>query len=752
MKKVLAVFLIAFISAAGPAFAQKVDLTEFPAFVRVGFDTSFLKRKDSFMLFIPEQQEINWRLSIDSSNIQQVSGAETRVWLRLPARRGNRPIIIRDLALPGMPEKNLFPVLKGKKEQFCILIPFTVPPELFKSRTGIALFLPAIGQNWQVYLNGILIKNEVAYDFLDLPRNAERALHGAVINVNPRILNPEGQNIFAFMVEGDPLDARLGLSAKASYLLDTYETLFPLHIQYVSLAFIGVYLFFAAYHFVLFLLRPKNKSYLMFSIGSALLALHLFCKTYLAYDIIQDTKIIRGFELATMIAIVPAFLAFFDTAVHGRASIFTKVFSIVSLVPLILQFFFWREAFQLIWTLIAFIPALFVLFKDVAVPFRGAWRHYRRLMKEKGQVFKTVRKSLSRLEPSRILLGLVVVGATVSLNILNLLAGTGESVLQYGFMLLVFGTATVLAGQFARVYTDIETVHEVLEKKVTKRTEDLESSLKDQESLNARLSETASRYQAVSETATIDMQVAVQVQQGFFPKLSPKTEQWEAAFVLLPASGISGDFFDFYLSDDGKKMNGLVVGDVSGHGIASGLVTVLARSIFYRNFHEHKKSNLGNVMEAINTELIKELASVDNYLTAALLRLDDDGRVEYTSAAHTEICYKGADKPRAVELKPRGVDHYKGLPMGRAAFESPYKSIRFKLNRGDFVLIYTDGMSEGRNVDHEEFGLRGVLDAMSTAPTEDVRGALNFIMQEWRFHTSGTRMTDDVTAVLLRRR
>jgi len=157
-------------------------------------------------------------------------------------------------------------------------------------------------------------------------------------------------------------------------------------------------------------------------------------------------------------------------------------------------------------------------------------------------------------------------------------------------------------------------------------------------------------------------------------------------------------------------------------------------------------------METINKELIAELAAVDNYLTAVLLRMDDEGRVEYTSAAHTEICYKGADKQHAVELKPRGVDHYKGMPMGRSAFESPYKSIRFKLNKGDFVLIYTDGVSEGRNVDHEEFGLSGVLDAMSTAPTEDARGALNFIMQEWRFHTSGTRMGDDVTAVLLHRR
>ncbi|TFG83079.1 MAG: serine/threonine-protein phosphatase, partial [Spirochaetales bacterium] len=182
-----------------------------------------------------------------------------------------------------------------------------------------------------------------------------------------------------------------------------------------------------------------------------------------------------------------------------------------------------------------------------------------------------------------------------------------------------------------------------------------------------------------------------------------------------------------------------------------GLITVLARSIFYRNFYERRHRSLGAVLEAINDELIPELSSVENFITAILLRQDDDGRVEYASAAHTEILYRGAEKIRAVPLRPREGTEYKGPPLGREGIVAPYTSIRFSLKPGDSILIYTDGLDESRTVDGEPFGIDGVLASFSSAPTGDAAQMLDYIMQEWRYHVSGTKVADDTTVVLLKK-
>ena len=66
------------------------------------------------------------------------------------------------------------------------------------------------------------------------------------------------------------------------------------------------------------------------------------------------------------------------------------------------------------------------------------------------------------------------------------------------------------------------------------------------------------------------------------PKTAPKNDAWDIAFEFIPMSGVSGDLYDFYVSEG--EITGLTLCDVSGHGIASGLVTMIARSVFFRNF------------------------------------------------------------------------------------------------------------------------------------------------------------------------
>lgn len=707
--------MLAFMATA--AWAEAIDLTALTAYVRPGFRLEWV-----FQTPLPSEKE----------------------WTVIPGARGNRPLIMRELGLEGSPEKTLFPLGRGKPMRYCIMIPFTPDEELLASRSGVGLFLPYIGMNWQIYLNGSLIRDET-YTSGSGEMRLERAVRGALVEMDTRTLR-RGKNLLAVMIEGDPLDDRTGFFLGSGYSIDAYDKLERLKSETAKLGLIGIYFFFAIYHFVLYALRPKAKSYLFYGLATILLAAYFFSRTYLSAEIILDTKIIRTIEITSLLLMAPMFLAFFDTMLGRPVSKFAKVYGAVFTVAAVLQSFFWSEAFVRLWMYTVPVAVAYILIMDLALPILRAGKAYFRECR--GSFWKPLWLTATT-DAGKLLLSVLVIGLTMAIDVSGLNANRSVLYSEYGFLFLAFGTAAVLAGQFNVVYRDIETLRVSLEDRVEARTRELESVLAEQDGLSVRLSETSAGLQAASEAAAKDMRIATQVQQGFFPNVAPRTDQWEAAFAFLPASGISGDFYDFYMR--GSRLDGLVVGDVSGHGIASGLITVLARSFFHRNFYELKQRSLGAVLEAINDELIPELSSVENFITAVLLRLDDDGTVEYASAAHTEILYKSVDKLRVVPLKPRSVADYKGPPLGREGIESPYKSVRFALKPGDAILIYTDGIDEAKNVDGEPFGMEGVREAFTTAPAGDAAGMLDFVMGEWRFHVSGTKIADDATAIILKK-
>jgi len=710
--------IAALLATAYCAGAQEVDLSAVDAYVRPGFSLEWVYQT-------PLPGEAGWTV--------------------VPGSPGDRPLVMRDLGLPGAPERRLLPVGREAPRKYCVMLPFVAGEELLASRTGVGLYIAQIGQNWQIYLNGALVRDET-YTAGDGTMRVERAVRGALVELDTRYLK-KGQNRLTIMVAGDPRDDRTGMFMGGPYLIDSYGKLEAMRSEGLKLILIGIYFFFGLYHAILFALRPKAKSYLYYGIATALLSVYLFCRTYLVYEIVLDTRIIKAFELGALFLLVPAFMAFFDSALGKPVSAFAKVYGAAFGLAAVLRVFFWSEAFLRAWQYTVALPILYIVVADIGAAIARAVRDYSG--PGKGSFPRRLAGGVAGADASKLLVGVLVVSAALLLDIVGLNSGRSVTYSDYAYLLLVFGTAATLAGRFVRAYEDSEALGADLAGRVEARSRELESTLSDQGELSVRLSETRTRLQSRFDAAAKDMRVAARVQQGFFPSVAPRNAQWDSAFAFLPASGISGDFYDFYTR--GERLDGMVVGDVSGHGIASGLITVLARSIFHRNFHELRNRSLGSILESINQELIPELASVDNFITAAMLRFGTDGGVEYSSAAHTEVLYKGADKIRAMPLKPKGSRDYKGPPLGREGIEAPYTSIRFNMKPGDVILVYTDGFDEAKNVDGAPFGVDGMLGALTSAPEGDAAQMLDFIVREWRFHVSGSKIADDATAVLFKK-
>ncbi|MBL8965471.1 MAG: SpoIIE family protein phosphatase, partial [Spirochaetaceae bacterium] len=660
-------------------------------------------------------------------------------WTRLPADPGRRIASIRDLKLPGEPERSFWDVLPGRARKYCIVATFDAAPELLESSSGVGLYLQEVGRNWEVYLNGSILRSEV-YLSRDGRIERERAVHGALVPVDKRYLK-EGKNVLAIAIYGTPGDFRNGLFSTGPYLIGDYQSLLALKAEYLDLMLIGIYFFFAVYHVILFALRPANTPYLLHGLGTLAFALYLFSRSYIVFDVVSDTAIIRGLELSSIFLVFPLFLAFFDLCNRGRTTLFTWIYGGVCLLFALLAPIVAGEQLLFVWRLSAPLALLYLLAADVVLPLRDAFRAAGR--SDAGappaarlKAFLSASNFWTVAIAAAIVL-LAAVAAAVGFN-----SKGAFTAAKYGGFLLILGSAAVLASQFTRVYRQVEELNAGLEAKVRDRTAALADAMEEQAGLNENLAAANRRLQSALDVAAKDMRIAVQVQQGFFPQHPPALADWDIAFAYLPAQGVSGDFYDFYV-DEGK-LEGLVVGDVSGHGVSSGLITVLARSVFYRNSRALRGHSLGRVIEEVNVELSKELSAVENYLTAIFLRFDGNS-VEYANAAHPELAFRRAGRARASYVVPPS-DDYRGPPLGREGIEAPYRALKFEVGSGDSLFAYTDCLLESRDVDGHPFGSEGLISAYGRAPDGTASEMLQYIMEDWRFHVRGASVADDLTA------
>ncbi|MBN1243740.1 MAG: serine/threonine-protein phosphatase [Spirochaetales bacterium] len=715
--------LVLLLATAALAGAQEVDLTAFDAWARPGFDMAWVYNR-------PEVAD--------------------QAWYRIPANRGDRPILLSRYGFKGLPEVGPFRLLRADPIEFTVAIPFFVPDETLAIQGGIGLYLAQVGQNYEAYLNGSLFATDI-HRKPDGSIRLDRTTRGALLSIDRRYLAP-GTNLLVFRLVGDPTDDRTGFSMGGPYLVGAYETLSARRTEYLDLILIAVYAFFGIYHVLLFLFRPGNRSYIHFGIGTLLVALYFFTRSYLAYDLIRDSRVIRVAEMGSLYLVLPFFLLFFDLVLRHRTSLTARVYLAFSVALAVSAPFLVRTTVLSVWALGAAVAVFHLVVRDLAMPFWHAFRHYRRQGGRRGFAggLGAIMDVFLKTEAGRLSIAVLVVAAALVYDTFFVSLSSPVQISRYAFLVLVLGTAGVLAGQFTGTFKEIESINASLDRKVRARAEELERSMEDQSALSRELSEANVKLQSAMEIGEKDLRMAVQVQQGFFPASAPETESWDLAFAYLPASGISGDFYDFYM--DGGQLTGVLVGDVSGKGIASGLVTVLARSVFQRNVQALRDASLGRVLESIDTELSTELATVENYLSCSLLRLSD-GTVEYANAAAPDALLRPAGKSRALVLKPKGDVDHKGAPLGREGFNSQHTAVRFAMSPGDAILLCTDGLSESRNLEGEPFRTAGLLDAFGSAPADgDAQQILDYVMQECRFHTSGTRVTDDLTAIVLRRK
>ncbi|MBN2159378.1 MAG: SpoIIE family protein phosphatase [Spirochaetes bacterium] len=319
--------------------------------------------------------------------------------------------------------------------------------------------------------------------------------------------------------------------------------------------------------------------------------------------------------------------------------------------------------------------------------------------------------------------------------------------IEIGAVFNVVALSLALTDRINVMKDNLQELNVNLEDKVKERTEELEAAMEELEVANDTLMDFNAKLEENQRVAAVDMRMAANVQAGMLPRQAPKNAGLDMAFVFKPMAGVSGDFYDFYEVDG--KFVGVGIFDVSGHGVASGLITMIARSIFFRNIKAGAGEPLNRVLERSNRDLIGEIGGVDNFITGILLRFSGDS-VEYVNAGHADLLIrKGAGGE--VGIVDREDGDIKGLFMGAEGVNDSYDALTFMLNTNDILLLYTDCLYEGRNTDEEEYGLARLKASLKNAPDGTAQQVMDHIVKDFYKFIGLKELADDLTVIVIKK-
>lgn len=237
------------------------------------------------------------------------------------------------------------------------------------------------------------------------------------------------------------------------------------------------------------------------------------------------------------------------------------------------------------------------------------------------------------------------------------------------------------------------------------------------------------------------MTLAAGMQWDLLPPLSVRCERASGCGRLEPAYEIAGDAFDYALND--RHLDAAIF-DGMGHGIGSTLLTTLAMGA-YRH-HRRDGEDPSTVADSIDRAIADQYGG-ESFVTAILVRLGlDTGLFEWTNAGHPRpLLMRGHRVIRQLESPPMIP-----LGLGGTVRESVPEAAQEQLEPGDTILLYTDGVVEGRSAGGEEFGIDRLIDrwereALSGQPPEQT---LRRLIQAVMAFGAG-KLRDDATLLSL---
>ncbi|MBN2736866.1 MAG: SpoIIE family protein phosphatase [Spirochaetales bacterium] len=239
-----------------------------------------------------------------------------------------------------------------------------------------------------------------------------------------------------------------------------------------------------------------------------------------------------------------------------------------------------------------------------------------------------------------------------------------------------------------------------------------------------------------------ELEVAKTVQKAIIPREFMDNELITVWGTSIPNMELGGDYFDFFLPDPMKL--GVLIADVSGHGVPSALITTMVKVHFEKYANDLVETD--QVIYHINKEVTKTLQETGFYFTAFYSIIDlDCMTISSTCAGHDfAICIN----TESGEINQLGKTEI-GTIIGTFE-EAEYDSSSFQLKENDILVYFTDGITESRNKEGKFYGLEGVTNILKANKDEHPKELIRLLIEDIDRFTEGVGVKDDRTVVMVK--
>ena len=239
----------------------------------------------------------------------------------------------------------------------------------------------------------------------------------------------------------------------------------------------------------------------------------------------------------------------------------------------------------------------------------------------------------------------------------------------------------------------------------------------------------------------VEADLAQQVQLNLLPKRSPQITGLDLFAGSRPASHVGGDFYDFIKLP--QKPFTFTVGDVSGKGMPAALLMAMTRTVIRTKTNVDPTPSPEVILDNCNSELYDDFTEVSMFATVFIGQYDPkQNKLIYANAGHSPVIYCPAQgTPRMLEAD--------GTAMGVLP-TSLSENHSLTLNKGDVLVVATDGFSEASNTDDEFFGYDRLLKVVKVLSKKPAKAIVEGLYETVSNFSAGHKQDDDQTLIVLK--
>jgi len=238
------------------------------------------------------------------------------------------------------------------------------------------------------------------------------------------------------------------------------------------------------------------------------------------------------------------------------------------------------------------------------------------------------------------------------------------------------------------------------------------------------------------------LELAKEVQQNFLPKADPEIAGLDIAGKSIYCERTGGDYYDYLeMGDHQQGKIGIVVGDVSGHGISSALLMASARSSLRQR--ALLSGNIAQIVSDVNRQLTRDVEESGRFMTLFCSEIDIQSRsIRWVRAGHEPAIFYDPATNTFEELKGPGM----ALGVDESwTYEEKQKS---GLTRGQIIVFGTDGIWEAHNARGEIFGKESLFETIREYAAKSAKEIVAAIIDSLNRHRHDVIPEDDVTLVV----